>query len=83
MKNEKRQRRSMFSRGKPKISHPILQPDVEHGMSDGSPPESRQSPILPGVERPPSALHPAVIGGRGPYTYSVASGFGSMAGNRI
>ena len=83
VKNEKCQRRSMFSRGKPKISHPILQPDVEHGMGDGYPPESRQSPILPGVERPPSALHPAVIAGRGPYTYSVASGFGSMAGNRI
>lgn len=83
VKNEKRQRHSIFKRGKPKISHPMPQHDVEQGMSDGYPPESRQSPILPGVERPPSALHPAIIGGRGPYTYSVASGFGSMAGNRI
>ncbi|KAI5862353.1 hypothetical protein GGS23DRAFT_605662 [Durotheca rogersii] len=45
---------------KPKISHPIPQ-DVESGAvgDEHTAAEDRGSPIVPGIQRPPTAMHPA------------------------
>ncbi|KAK6845111.1 hypothetical protein PG990_003466 [Apiospora arundinis] len=65
---------------KPEISGPMPhQPDLEKGEVMDDPLPSRSSPVIPGLQRPPSALHP--IHGRQPsharkYSnshYSVAS----------
>ncbi|KAK8086999.1 hypothetical protein PG994_001973 [Apiospora phragmitis] len=60
--------RSFWNRGnkKPKISRPMpFQPDLEKGEEViDDPVPSRSSPVIPGLQRPPSALHP--IHGRHP-----------------
>lgn len=60
--------RSWWNRGnkKPKISRPMpYEPDVEKGEEViDDPVPSRSSPVIPGLQRPPSALHP--IHGRHP-----------------
>ncbi|OLN95301.1 hypothetical protein CCHL11_04778 [Colletotrichum chlorophyti] len=51
---------------RPKISHPIA-PDVEQGHASDSERdwnEDRRSPIMPDINRPPTALHPMNNGAR-------------------
>ncbi|KAF3765809.1 hypothetical protein M406DRAFT_257892 [Cryphonectria parasitica EP155] len=67
----------------PIINHPTAEPDLESGHHQyASRPQTsereswegqdRASPIVPGVQRPPTALHPAYTGGRSS-VYSEAS----------
>ncbi|KAK1754570.1 hypothetical protein QBC47DRAFT_221012 [Echria macrotheca] len=57
-----------FRKSRPQISAPMplggsgggFSPDVEHGASDHF--NDRASPIIPAVQRPPTALHPAFTG---------------------
>jgi hypothetical protein len=77
-KHEKR--RTRFSRmlpkfgTKPAISHPMPQHDIEHGASEPVEDlQDRSSPVVPGVQRPPTAMHPYHFGGRRSSYYSEAS----------
>jgi len=71
--------KSPFASGKKmQISHPIpyAQDDVESGSDHDHWNNDRASPIMPGLERPPTAMHPAYTGGNKSTrtnTYSVAN----------
>jgi hypothetical protein len=56
---------------KPKISQPIVH-DVEQAHND-YPPVDRSSPIIPNMQRPPTALHPAMHRGAPSSRYSEVS----------
>ncbi|KAI1506545.1 hypothetical protein F5X99DRAFT_7313 [Biscogniauxia marginata] len=89
-KKEKKERRrtSIFDFAKdrkPKISRPIPR-DIEQGYDEcryDECPDDRSSPIIPDVQRPPSALHPAFNTGRKFSHYSEASHIDRFAENRI
>jgi hypothetical protein len=66
-KDTRKSRFTMFGRGgKPNISGPIRH-DIEQG--DDCPVDNRGSPVIPGLQRPPTLMHPAVRASE----YSVAS----------
>ncbi|KAI1766586.1 hypothetical protein GGR53DRAFT_202515 [Hypoxylon sp. FL1150] len=86
----------LFGKGgsKPKISQPISSyptqnDDVEYGRPDDLPMahasvDSRSSPIIPEVRRPPTALHPALAGTRSISSrYSEASHLDRFADNKF
>ncbi|OTB04132.1 hypothetical protein M426DRAFT_320978 [Hypoxylon sp. CI-4A] len=71
---------------KPKISHPITR-DVEYGHNDDAAIDTRSSPIIPEIKRPPTALHPMYLNAhandnRSSY-YSEASHLERFGDNRI
>ncbi|RYP63584.1 hypothetical protein DL771_009192 [Monosporascus sp. 5C6A] len=68
---------------KPSISRPIAN-DVERD-ADAYPAvaEDRSSPIIPHVQRPPTALHPAIHGGHRSSIYSEASHLHRFDENKI
>ncbi|KAI0011709.1 hypothetical protein F4779DRAFT_175886 [Xylariaceae sp. FL0662B] len=78
VRKEKRSSFWRFGKGeKPQISHPIAH-DLEHGP-DGHPGDDRRSPVMPQVQRPPTALHPM----NRTSLYSEASHIDRFTDNRI
>lgn len=79
-------RSRLFAKFKPSISRPILpHHDVEHGpvAHDELPFNDRSSPIVPQVQRPPTALHPAINGGPRSSIYSEVSHLNRFDENRF
>lgn len=73
IRKEKSKSMRFLGKFKPNISRPIAH-DVEHGSShDEYPINDRSSPIVPQVQRPPTALHPAISGGPRSSIYSEVS----------
>ncbi|KAH9908100.1 hypothetical protein F4778DRAFT_720310 [Xylariomycetidae sp. FL2044] len=71
-----------------KISHPMPQDhDLERGHVEEYTHEDatgdRSSPIVPGLERPPTAMHPAYLGGHRSSYYSEASHLDRFDQNKI
>jgi hypothetical protein len=66
VKNEKPEKRWTqkfnLKSGRPKISSPIIQQDVEQGNHSEWQDEDRRSPIMPHIQRPNTALHPMNTG---------------------
>ncbi|KAI1083912.1 hypothetical protein F5B20DRAFT_357765 [Whalleya microplaca] len=79
IRKEKRKTFRLFGKSeKPQISHPIAH-DLEQGP-DELPGDDRRSPVMPGIQRPPTALHPM---NRATSFYSEASHIDRFADNRI
>lgn len=84
IRKEKSKSQRFLGKFKPSISRPIARhDDLEHGSHDEYPINDRSSPIVPQLQRPPTALHPAISGGPRSSFYSEVSHLNRFEENKF